>query len=178
MNCVRLLAGVCLLAAALLIGAAADLVAARQAGMKQLAAAARTIASTFDGRRDFSATDMAHAAAVMAAHSGPALVAQFPPGPAGAGGAALARIDTERAEFTALADELQRLAAVFNDKIQGAENLTPALRMAPGEPMGGSLLGSRKAAPGEPAAQSAEHVFHLMLETCSRCHASYRQAGG
>lgn len=161
-------------AALLLLGAAAGVVAERQVAMKEMAVAAKTIAQTFDGTHPYDRAAVTGAAQTLARHSGKALTAQFPPGTWGGASSATDEVDRDPTGFAALADELHDLALVFEDKTSQATGLTPAMRMGAGDAGGGgSLLGRKRATPA-PADQSAEHVFHLMLETCTRCHAAYR----
>jgi cytochrome c556 len=51
------------------------------------------------------------------------------------------------------------------------------MRMAPGTAMGSSLLGKRAggAADADPSKLPAEHVFHLMRQDCTNCHAKFRE---
>jgi hypothetical protein len=49
-----------------------------------------------------------------------------------------------------------------------------SMRMKPGEAMGGGPLGTHVRNEQELSAMSAEHAFHLMLQTCTTCHARFR----
>ncbi len=58
-----------------------------------------------------------------------------------------------------------------------AENPGPmpaSMRMKPGEAIGGGPLGTHVRNEHELAAMPAEHAFHLMLQTCTTCHARFR----
>ncbi|MBP0441494.1 cytochrome c [Tianweitania sediminis] len=144
--------------------------------MRQMAEAAKTIDSIFNERVPFDGGAIRRAADVLAAHSGAAMATAFerPDGSSTVDWEELAR---DRTRFDALASELNELARLFGEAVADAESLTPDLRMRPqdGAP-GGSLLGARRSQ--VPAGnQPAEHLFHMMLETCTRCHAAFRRAG-
>jgi hypothetical protein len=49
--------------------------------------------------------------------------------------------------------------------------------MAPGMATRSSLLGNRSGGAGnaDPSKMPAEHVFHLMLQDCTNCHAKFRE---
>jgi cytochrome c556 len=174
-------AGAAVLALALASPAGAaqsTLVAARQASMKEMAAAAKTIAGMFDGKRAYDAAGFKAAAATLSARTGPALIAEFPEGTLGAPSAARPEIDQERPEFEALARHIGRLAAALAAKAETAPGeITGDMRMGAGLPMdGGSLLGKRPGAvEADPGKLPAEHLLHLILQDCSSCHSKFRQ---
>jgi len=154
------------------------LLAERQASMKAIAEAARTIDWMFSGRLDYDSRAFKRAAETIRQHSGEALVSQFPPGCFGGHSAATAEIDRSREEFVALSNHLETFAAELSRAADEApDQLTEDMRMGDRAPMGGSLLGrrpGRDAAP-DPSTIPAEHIFHLMLEDCASCHAKFRQ---
>ena len=144
------------------------IVTARQASMKEMAAAAKTIAEMFDGRRAYRADLFKTAAKVLSARTGPALIAEFPQGTPGApSSAAKPEIDQARPEFEALAAKADKAPA----------SITADMRMGAGPPMdGGSLLGKRPgAAEADPAKMPAEHLLHLILQDCASCHSKFRR---
>lgn len=154
------------------------IVTARQASMKEMAAAAKTIAEMFDGRRAYRPDVFKAAAKVLSARTGPALIAEFPQGAPGASSAAKPEIDQARPEFEALARHIGRLAEALAAKADKAPaGITADMRMGAGPPMdGGSLLGKRPgAAQADPADMPAEHVLHLILQDCTSCHSKFRQ---
>jgi len=149
---------------------------ARQASMKEMAAAAKALAEMFDGRRAYEPAAFKAAADTLSARAGAALIAEFPPGTLGAPSAAKPEIDQARPEFEALARHLGRLAGALDAKAKSAPaGITADMRMS-GLPMdGGSLLGKRPGAvEADPAKLPAEHLLHLILQDCSSCHSKFR----
>ena len=172
------LAGALILAPSLAAGPGDPIVAARQASMKEMAAATRAIAEMFDGKRGYDAAGFKAAASTLSARTGPALIAEFPGGTLGAPSGARLEIDQERPEFEALARHIGRLADALAAKAEKAPAaIGDDMRMGAGLPMdGGSLLGKRpNAATADPAKLPAEHLLHLVLQDCSSCHSKFRQ---
>ena len=164
-----------ILASATLAAGKEDIVRLRQQGMKQMAAAAKTISEMFGGKRDFDGSDLSEAAGVLKEHSGKTLGSQFPKGSLGAPSDAADRIAAERVAFDTIADRLSELAIAFDKQTRTALSITQAMRMGSSAMGGGSLLGARKS-PGvvDLTTVPAEHLFHMMLDTCSNCHSKYR----
>ncbi|MDX8517351.1 cytochrome c [Mesorhizobium dulcispinae] len=159
-------------------GAADTLVEARQASMKEMAAAAKAIVEMFDGKRAYDAPGFKAAAKTLSVRTGPALIAEFPAGTLGAPSGAKPEIDQARPEFEALARHIGRLAEALAAKADNAPpGITGDMRMGATLPMdGGSLLGKRPgAAQADPAGMPAEHLLHLILQDCSSCHSKFRQ---
>ncbi|MFK0690798.1 cytochrome c [Mesorhizobium sp. IMUNJ 23033] len=154
------------------------IVTARQASMKEMAAAAKTVAEMFDGKRAYDAAGFKAAAATLSARTGPALIAEFPEGTLGAPSGAKLEIGQGRPEFDALGRHIGRLAAALAAKAEKAPaEIGDDMRMGAGLPMdGGSLLGKRpNATETDPAKLPAEHLLHLILQDCSSCHSKFRQ---
>lgn len=156
--------------AAALAGGHAGLVDMRREAMKDMAAAAKTINSMFEGRVAYDRQTFSDAAQTIRAHGGAALVAAFPADSLGPPSAAKPGIATDPDEFAALAGKLQDYAAALSAKAD--EHLTPAMRMG-ADVGGGSLLGRR--AHEDLQSTPAEHVFHMMMQNCTSCHARYRE---
>jgi cytochrome c556 len=154
------------------------IVKARQDSMKEMAAAAKTIAGMFDGKLAYDAAAFKVAAETIRARTGPALIAEFPSASLGPPSGAKPDIDLARPEFEALAHHIGTLgSALAADAERASSSITDDMRMGPGLVMGGgSLLGKR---PGrteaDPAKLPAEHVLHLILQDCSSCHSKFRQ---
>ena len=154
------------------------IVAARQAAMKEMARAAKTIADMFEGKLSYDAVVFKDAAETIRRQSGDALVTEFPPGSFGGPSDASAEIDKSRAEFSALASHLEKFASALSAAADAApDGITKSMRMGQGMMTGGSLLGKRRAgkAEADPSTMPAEHVFHLMLQDCASCHAKFRE---
>lgn len=153
-------------------------VAERQASMKAMANAAKTISGIFDGKVAYDAVAFKEAAETIRRRSGSAMVDEFPAGSFGAPSAAKAEIGQSREEFTALARHLESLAAALSSAADDAPNgIIESMRMKSGMAMGSSLLGKRAGgtAAADPSKMPAEHVFHLMLQDCTNCHARFRE---
>jgi cytochrome c556 len=161
------------------LAAAGDaIVMARQASMKEMAAAAKTIAGMFDGKLAYDAAAFKAAAETIRARTGPALIAEFPSATLGAPSGAMLEIDQARPEFEALASRIGTLASALATKAERAPaRITDDMRMGSGLVMGGgSLLGKRPvAAEADPTKLPAEHLLHLILQDCSNCHSKFRQ---
>jgi cytochrome c556 len=172
------LAGPLVLAPTLAAGPGDPIVAARQASMKEMAAAAKAIAEMFGGQRVYEPVAFKAAADMLSARTGAALIAEFPRGTLGAPSGARLEIDEARPEFEALARHIGRLADALAAKAGNAPpEITADMRMT-GPPVdGGSLLGKRRpgAAEADPAKMPAEHLLHLILQDCTSCHSKFRR---
>jgi cytochrome c556 len=157
--------------------AVAPVVAKRQASMKAMANAAKTISGIFDGKLAYDAVAFKEAAETIRRRSGNAMVDEFPAGSLGEPSAAKAEIEP-REEFAVIAGHLESLATALSDAADDApDGITEAMRMKPGMAMGSSLLGKRAGgtADADPSKMPAEHLFHLMLQDCTNCHAKFRE---
>jgi len=166
-----------LVATGAVAAAGSAVVSARQQAMKDIAAAAKTIGLMFKGQTPYDQRAFKSAAETILRHSGPALVTQFPADSLGPPSQARAEIATKPEEFAAIAGHLLKFALALSaaaDKAPG--QITPSMRM--GTDTGGgavSLLGRRARMNNDPRAMPAEHVFHMMLQDCTSCHALYRE---
>lgn len=154
------------------------IVAARQASMKEMAAAAKTVAGMFDRRQAYDAAAFKAAADTLRARTGPALIAEFPSGSLGPPSQARLEIDQSRAEFEALANHIGTLADALAAKAESAPAvITDDMRMGTGLAMGGGSLLGKRSIPEEadPTKLPAEHILHLILQDCSTCHSKFRQ---
>jgi cytochrome c556 len=159
--------------------AASGIIAERRETMKSFAAAARTISDMFAGKQPYDSGRFKAAAELIGQKSGPALKAEFPAGSSSEGSRAKPEIFTEWSQFALRADQLALLA----DGLAKAADRSPHeigrdMRMKTAMPMGGTLLASRVKPLTETEISSlpAEHVFHLMIEQCTACHAKFRTA--
>ncbi|WP_292274931.1 cytochrome c, partial [Mesorhizobium sp.] len=94
-----LLAGSLTFAPSLAAGSGGPIVAARQESMKEMAAAAKSIAEMFDGKRAYDAAGFRAAAEALRARTGRAMIAEFPAGTLGERSWAKTEIDQARLEF-------------------------------------------------------------------------------
>ena len=149
----------------------------RQAAMKSMAIAARTIGDMFRGKLAYDANTFEAAAELIRASSGRMLLDDFPPGSLGERSEANEHIWGQWDEFQILAGRLSVLgAALAADAERSPNAIGSNMRMQPGAMIGGSLLGGRPKplSDAEAADLPAEHAYHLMLEACTSCHAKFR----
>ncbi|MGX9176860.1 cytochrome c [Mesorhizobium sp. BHbdii] len=154
------------------------IVATRQSSMKEMAAAAKTIAGMFDGKLAYDAVAFKAAAGTLRTRTGPALIAEFPSATLGPPSGARLEIDQARSEFEALARHIGTLASTLAAKAERAPaSITDDMRMGSGPAIGGgSLLGKRPAAAEADRSKApAEHLLHVILQDCSSCHSKFRQ---
>lgn len=148
----------------------------RQAGMRTMADAARDIDAMFRGTRSYTAAVFVSAARALHDNSGDAMRSRFPDESLGAPSAANPEIAANREAFDQIADRLETLSAhlaEFAD--QAPDVITDDMRMGDQPMTGGSLLGARSRTRDEDLASTPpEHVFHLIMETCTTCHARFR----
>lgn len=86
----------------------------RQASMRAIADAARTISGMFEGKLAYNAKIFKAAAETIRHRSGNAMVAGFPATSLGAPSAARREINLSREEFTELARHLENLATALS----------------------------------------------------------------
>ncbi|WP_292720326.1 cytochrome c, partial [Mesorhizobium sp.] len=89
------------------------IIATRQSSMKEMAAAAKTIAAMFDGKLAYDAAAFKAAAETIRARTGPTLITEFPSATLGAPSGAKLEIDQARSEFEALARHIGTLATTL-----------------------------------------------------------------
>jgi cytochrome c556 len=151
-------------------------VSERQQAMKDMAASAKTIDSMFKGQTPYDQRALKNAADTIVRHSGEALVAQFPTVSLGAPSEARPEIARKPGEFAALAGHLQEFARALSAAADEAPaQITPSMRMGAGAQGAVSLLGRRARVNDDPQSIPAEHVFHMILQDCTSCHALYRE---
>lgn len=152
-----------------------DLVTVRQGDMKAMAFSAKIIADMFKDPPTYSSAGFRRAADTIADKSGNALIVHFVGETATANSKAKPNLGEERDRFDRLATDLRNYAnalaaaAERNPGTMGAN-----MRMKLGEPMGGGPLGTHVRNETKLSSMSAEHIFHLMLQTCTTCHARFR----
>ena len=152
-----------------------DTVKERQQDMKEIAAAAKAIAGIFKEPETYSSGSFRQAATAIRVRADQRLVDHFATTTVAEGSKATEAIAAEPDRFAALARDLKSYAdalATAADRHPGA--MSDDMRMKPGEPMGGGPLGTRVRNEATLSSMSAEHAFHLMLQTCSACHARFR----
>lgn len=146
----------------------------RQASMQSMAGAAKVVGELFTGKRPYSQAQFKEAAEDIRRHAGNRLVDDFAGPPQQDSKADSAMIASSASEFAKLARDLEVYAAALSTAAdRNPQELGPETRMR------GTLLGSpfapKAEASRDAAAVPAEHAYHLMLQTCTSCHAKFRR---
>ncbi|RDL47979.1 hypothetical protein BLJAPNOD_05205 [Ensifer sp. M14] len=143
-----------------------------------MAAAAKGIDAMFKGASRYDAKAFKTAVETIRIHSGERLSVLFEAPVIVEGSKASASIEADRPTFDKLAAELGAYASALS--VAADRNpavLAPDMRMEGGDVMMGGPLAKRKAAAPDPMKMPAEHAFHMMLQTCTSCHAKFRVKG-
>ncbi|MDU0360079.1 cytochrome c [Rhizobium sp. 25PS6] len=155
--------------------AAEDLVFRRQADMKAMAAAAKTISGMFKDPTAYNASEFKWAADTIRDKSGSVLSAHFASEADSRQSKAGPNILKERERFDRIANDLRDYAIALDAAAQNnPRQMSASMRMKPGEATGGGPFGTHVRNEQELLAMPAEHAFHLMLQTCTTCHAKFR----
>lgn len=155
--------------------ATSDVVVERQRSMKAMAAAAKAIDSMFKDPSVYSAEKLRQAAETISRNSGTELGSHFPDPVVVDGSYASAEISTNRDHFDQLASDLKSYADLISTAAdKNPRGMSPGMRMKPGEAMGGGPFGVHVEDKAKIASLPAEHAFHLMIQTCTTCHARFR----
>ena len=155
--------------------AAEDVVTLRQADMKAMAAAAKTISGMFKNPESYKAAEFQSAADTIRDRSGTVLSSHFASEMVSPQSKAMPNILEEYERFDRIAKDLRDYAVALDAAARNNPGPMPAsMRMKPGEAMGGGPFGTHAGSEQELSAMSAEHVFHLMLQTCTTCHVRFR----
>nr|WP_240545133.1 cytochrome c [Sinorhizobium fredii] len=151
-------------------------VARRQHDMKAMADAAKSINAMFKGTSPYDSKLFKAAAETIRSQSGTALSTLFEGSVTAAGSKASSNIEIERQEFDKLALDLGAYAAALSGAAdRNPDTLGPGMRMHSGDAViGGGPLAKRVDATRDATSMAAEHAFHLMLQTCTSCHAKFR----
>lgn len=150
----------------------------RQQDMKAMAGAAKTIDAMFKGSSPYNSKAFKAAAETIRTYSGEWLAALFEAPVVSGGSKASDSIEADRPTFDRLAAELGAYASVLSVAAdRNPDALGPDMRMKGGDATMGGPLAKRKAAAPDPMKMPAEHAFHMMLQTCTSCHAKFRVKG-
>ncbi len=152
-----------------------DLVPLRKQDMKDISAAAKAISDMFLDPTTYDAKALSSAAQTISAKSGQTIIEHFSFEIPAAGSDAKANILEDRDRFARLADDLKAYADALGAAAQkNPGEMTNDMRMKPGKPMSGGPFGTDVSAEML-GSIPAEHLFHLMLQTCKACHARFRE---
>ncbi|MDX3925153.1 MAG: cytochrome c [Shinella sp.] len=155
-----------------------EAVAIRQREMKDIASATKTIADMFKSPATYSSQDFKQAARSISDRADQRLVRHFTTVTTADGSKVTDVISTERDRFAELARDLKTYAdALYSAADKHPDVMSDDMRMKEGEPMGGGPLGTRMRKETSISKMSAEHAFHLMLQTCTSCHSKFRFSG-
>lgn len=147
----------------------------RQHGMKVMADAAKRINAMFKDSTPYDARMFKAASETIRSQSGTALSALFDGSVTAAGSKASTSIETDRQQFDKLAADLGVYASALSVAAdRNPDTLGPGTRMQTGDASGGGPLAKKVDAARDAASMPAEHAFHLMLQTCTSCHAKFR----
>lgn len=143
-----------------------------------MAGAAKTIDAMFKGSSPYDAKTFKAAAETIRMYSGERLTALFEKPVAAEGSKATDSIEADRPTFDKLAAELGAYASSLSVAAdRNPDVIGPDMRMKGGDATMGGPLAKRKAAAPDPMSIPAEHAFHMMLQTCTSCHAKFRVKG-
>ncbi|MDW5317641.1 cytochrome c [Rhizobium sp. PL01] len=147
----------------------------RQDGMKAMANAAKSINAMFKDTSPYDARAFKAAAETIRVHSGATLSALFDGSGTTAVSKASPSIETDRQQFDKLANDLGIYASALSVAAdRNPDTLGPGMRMQTGDAMGGGPFARKVDAARDAASMPAEHAFHMMLQTCTSCHAKFR----
>ncbi|MDB5526526.1 MAG: hypothetical protein JWM58_4289 [Rhizobium sp.] len=151
----------------------ADVVKSRQADMKAMADAAKTLNDQFLGKRPYDLVKFK--AAANAIHKKAAgLADDFTDVVEAPESAASPFIKVDRVKFDELARHLELYAAQVAAAAQRGRELPTGMRMMQREAIEGGPFAKQRSAAADISSYSSEHAFHMMLQTCTACHASFR----
>ena len=152
---------------------ATEIVKARQSDMKSIAVSTKAMAGMFNAPDTYVSSVFQAAAGEIVRRAGGHLVSEFQDVTVSTGSKATDAVAKDRARFAELAENLRSYAAALEEAARAHPGqMTQDMRMKAHEPMEGGLFGT---AIRSPAKMSAEHAFHLMLQTCASCHSRFRE---
>lgn len=162
------------------IGAAAlaagvdPIVGERQSDMKAISAAAKSLSEFFAGKKPYDPGAFKAEAHLIASLGGERLLGHFSSVTTAEGSQARAEIAVGRDKFDKFARDLSAYAAQVEAAAKDGAKMPGSMRMRPAEMTEGGPFARKKAGAPDVAAYSAEHAFHMMLQTCASCHAAFR----
>jgi cytochrome c556 len=154
-------------------GETGDGIRSRQEDMKIMSAAAKRLSDYFSGKRTYDIDDFRASARQITARSGELLSAHFSAGIAAEGSNASPSIASDGAKFDTLARDLERYSRQIADSAKKGDMLPDEMKMRSGEVLEGGPFAKKKA-DTDITSFSSEHAFHMMLQTCTACHAAFR----
>jgi cytochrome c556 len=153
---------------------AIGIVKSRQEDMKVMSAAAKSLNEFFAGKRKYDPAAFRAAADGIRERGGTRLSAHFADVFDAPASDASAKIRTEKTKFDELAKRLELYATQVSAAAQDGNELPEAMRMNPKEVIEGGPFAKKTGIEADPSTYTSEHAFHMMLQTCTSCHAEYR----
>jgi cytochrome c556 len=147
----------------------------RQADMKAMSAAAKSLADAFAGKKPYDIETFRADARSIAGKAGGRLTGHFASVTAAQGSQAREEIASDRVKFEKLAHDLQVYAEQVAAAASEGETMPGTMRMRPAETTEGGPFARKRSEQPEISSYSSEHAFHMMLQTCSSCHAAFRE---
>jgi len=155
-------------------GEADPVVRERQADMKAMSAVAKSLSEFFSGKKPYDAMVFKSQARSIGDLGGERLITHFADVVTADGSQARQEIGVERTKFDKLAHDLAIYARQVAAGASDGDTMPSTMRMRPAEMTeGGPFARKREEAP-DVDSYSSEHAFHMMLQTCSTCHAAFR----
>lgn len=154
--------------------AASPVVKARQSEMRAMSAAAKAISEFFSGKRPYDASEFRRNADAISRRAGEHLVLRFATTTEAAGSDAKPEIAADHVKFADLADQLEVYANRLEDSAEEGMAIPPSMRMKASEAIEGGPFAKKRDRAPEATVYSSEHAFHMMLQTCTSCHAAFR----
>ena len=146
----------------------------RQADMKSMSLAVKSMSEFFAGKRPYDSSEFKTQARVIAELGGERLIGHFSAIAAAEGSQARDEISVERETFAKLAVDLAVYAAQVEATASDGESMPGSMRMRAAEMTEGGPFARKRSEKPDVASYSAEHAFHMMLQTCASCHAAFR----
>jgi cytochrome c556 len=151
-----------------------DVVRQRQFEMKAMSQAAKRLSEFFSGELPFDSVAFRQSAQDIVAFSGERLLGHFAMTVQAEGSQASELIASKRGKFEGMAHDLERYARRVADAAAAGKAMPPSMKMQGGEALIGGPFARNKMSDSDASSFSSEHAFHMMLQTCTACHAAFR----
>jgi cytochrome c556 len=154
------------------LASASDIVESRQSDMKAMASAAKTLNEYFVGKRRYDLAKFRTAADSIRRNAG-RITGHFARIVEAPTSAASPFIKVDHVKFDMLAHQLEQYAGQVSAAAMVGDRLPEGMRMKPAEVVEGGPFANKKLRLNV-SSYTSEHAFHMMLQTCTSCHASFR----
>jgi cytochrome c556 len=151
----------------------ADVVKARQSDMRAMAEASKTVNDYFVGKKPYNVAKFRAAADIIRKKA--AMVgARFNDVVDAPNSDASPFIKVDRSKFQELARHLEAFATQVSASAERGNEMPTGMRMKPREIIEGGPFAKKSKLALDVSSYTSEHAFHMMLQTCTACHASFR----